>query len=288
MLASPDRAPTLSTRAAASSQSRRAATPRTASSSASRGFMFSFVSGFSATIPSDSSALSGQTAIRRTGHALIELGCGPGFYSCQFAARFPQISVLGVDRSARQLDCALTKARSLGLLNCRFSSDNVLDLSHADDTFDVVIAARLFTVLPNPKQRDRRDASRAAARRPLPHRRTALRVLGVVATLRDVGPRRRHTDEQRLPRAEQSDASCAPTHSRNSSPRSHGGRWRRGRTGVTNTRSAKRVDALRVRTHRARLMNAVHRVLDPAAGRASCARSLRARRDDKSAARRAE
>jgi ubiquinone/menaquinone biosynthesis C-methylase UbiE len=85
------------------------------------------------------------------GTRMIELGCGPGFYSCQFASRFPQISVLGVDRSARQLDCALTKARSLGLLNCRFSSDNVLDLSHAADTFDVVIAARLFTVLPNQK-----------------------------------------------------------------------------------------------------------------------------------------
>ena len=83
---------------------------------------------------------------------VIELGCGPGFYSCQFAARFPQISVLGVDRSARQLDCALTKARSLHLQNCRFSSDNVLDLSHADDTFDVLIAARLFTVLPDQKR----------------------------------------------------------------------------------------------------------------------------------------
>jgi ubiquinone/menaquinone biosynthesis C-methylase UbiE len=83
------------------------------------------------------------------GTRLVELGCGPGFYSCQFAARFPQMSVLGVDRSARQLDCALTKARSLSLQNCRFSSDNVHDLSHADDTFDVVIAARLFTVLPD-------------------------------------------------------------------------------------------------------------------------------------------
>ena len=85
------------------------------------------------------------------GTRVIELGCGPGFYSCELASRFPQISVLGVDQSARQLDCALTKARSRGLLNCRFSSDNVLDLSHADETFDVVIAARLFTVLP--KQR---------------------------------------------------------------------------------------------------------------------------------------
>ena len=84
------------------------------------------------------------------GMRMIELGCGPGFYSCGFAARFPQLSVLGVDQSARQLDGAKTKARRLGLLNCRFESDDVLDLTHTDESFDVVIAARLFTVLPDP------------------------------------------------------------------------------------------------------------------------------------------
>ena len=84
------------------------------------------------------------------GTRLLELGCGPGFYSCGFAARFPGLSVLGVDQSARQLDCAKTKARRLGLLNCRFDTDDVLDLTHADESFDAVIAARLFTVLPDP------------------------------------------------------------------------------------------------------------------------------------------
>jgi ubiquinone/menaquinone biosynthesis C-methylase UbiE len=84
------------------------------------------------------------------GTRIIELGCGPGFYSCGLAARFRELSVLGVDQSARQLDGAKTKSRRLGLLNCRFEEDNVLDLSHAGETFDVAIAARLFTVLPDP------------------------------------------------------------------------------------------------------------------------------------------
>ena len=83
------------------------------------------------------------------GTRMIELGCGPGFYSCGFGARFPELSVLGVDQSTRQLDWAKTKARKLGLTNCRFESDDVLNLSHAAETFDVVIAARLFTVLPD-------------------------------------------------------------------------------------------------------------------------------------------
>ncbi|MGI9086275.1 MAG: class I SAM-dependent methyltransferase [Chthoniobacterales bacterium] len=80
---------------------------------------------------------------------LIELGCGPGFYSCSLAARLPALSVLGVDRSARQLEWAEKKARALELTNCHFESDDVFDLSHAENSFDVLIAARLFTVLPD-------------------------------------------------------------------------------------------------------------------------------------------
>src|SRR5436305_5079740 len=34
---------------------------------------------------------------------VIELGCGPGFYSRKLAQRFPQIHVTGVDSSSSQL-----------------------------------------------------------------------------------------------------------------------------------------------------------------------------------------
>lgn len=83
------------------------------------------------------------------GTKLIELGCGPGFYSCRLAARFRDLSVVGADRSRRQLICAQEKAGALGLDNCRFERGNVLQLSCADATFDVLIASRLFTVLPD-------------------------------------------------------------------------------------------------------------------------------------------
>jgi ubiquinone/menaquinone biosynthesis C-methylase UbiE len=85
----------------------------------------------------------------KPGEKIIELGCGPGFYSCRLAERFTDVSVLGVDRSPSQLSWAREKRNSLGLRNCRFQSDNVLELSHADSTFDVLIASRLFTVLPD-------------------------------------------------------------------------------------------------------------------------------------------
>jgi arsenite methyltransferase len=82
------------------------------------------------------------------GEKVIELGCGPGFYSCGFAERFREISVLGVDRSPSQLKWAREKRDRLGLNNCRFESGNVLALSQQGESFDALVASRLFTVLP--------------------------------------------------------------------------------------------------------------------------------------------
>ncbi len=79
---------------------------------------------------------------------LIELGCGPGFYACRLAARFPQLSVLGVDSSPKQLNWAGEKARAQNLSNCSFECVNVLSLSCADESFDDLIASRLLTILP--------------------------------------------------------------------------------------------------------------------------------------------
>ncbi|MDQ6624579.1 MAG: class I SAM-dependent methyltransferase [Verrucomicrobiota bacterium] len=83
----------------------------------------------------------------QVGERLIELGCGPGFYSCALAARFPELSVVGIDRSESQLQWARAKARDAALPNCHFKADNVLKLSHPDDSYDAIVAARLFTVL---------------------------------------------------------------------------------------------------------------------------------------------
>jgi len=82
------------------------------------------------------------------GVQLIELGCGPGFYSRQLAERFRNISVTGADRSESQLRRARERADALGLSNCCFKRINALELSCVDANFDIVIASRLFTILP--------------------------------------------------------------------------------------------------------------------------------------------
>jgi arsenite methyltransferase len=85
------------------------------------------------------------------GTAVLELGCGPGFYSRRLAARFPEISITGVDRSQSQLRCARMRAQKQRLYNCRFEQVNAQRIPSEDGHFDVLVASRLFTVLPQPE-----------------------------------------------------------------------------------------------------------------------------------------
>jgi len=83
-----------------------------------------------------------------SGARVVELGCGPGFYSRKLAQRFPNVAVTGVDRSERQLRWARERARTSAVQNCSFERVNVLSLPFTDGSFDALIASRMFTILP--------------------------------------------------------------------------------------------------------------------------------------------
>ena len=82
------------------------------------------------------------------GSRLLELACGPGFYCCQFAERFPHLDVLGIDRSRQALRRARRIARARRLENVRFEQSDALHLDLGDESVDALLAARLFTILP--------------------------------------------------------------------------------------------------------------------------------------------
>jgi ubiquinone/menaquinone biosynthesis C-methylase UbiE len=83
------------------------------------------------------------------GLRVIELGCGPGFYSRKLAQHFPQIVVTGVDRSPSQVRSARERAAAKNIGNCVFERVNALALASEDASFDVLIASRIFTILPD-------------------------------------------------------------------------------------------------------------------------------------------
>src|SRR4051812_26620722 len=62
------------------------------------------------------------------GAHVIELGCGPGFYSRNLAQRFPQIHVTGVDQSPAQVSSAQERANARNVKNCSFERVNALAL----------------------------------------------------------------------------------------------------------------------------------------------------------------
>lgn len=95
--------------------------------------------------------LNSQPSIR-----LLEVGCGPGFYSRRLAARFPFVQAMGVDTSERLLAHARLRAHRAKLENCSFLRADAGDLRTSLDLHvsqaDAAIASRLFLIL---SQRDR-------------------------------------------------------------------------------------------------------------------------------------
>jgi arsenite methyltransferase len=89
------------------------------------------------------------TARPTQGTRVIELGCGPGFYSRKLAQHFPQIVVTGVDRSESQVRTARRRVMTEKVSNCVFERVNALALPFENGSFDVLIASRIFTVLPD-------------------------------------------------------------------------------------------------------------------------------------------
>src|SRR5438105_9072202 len=85
-----------------------------------------------------------QTQTPADGTRVIELGCGPGFYSRKLARRFPQIAVTGVDRSESQVRSARQRAVAQNVKNCIFERVNALALPSADAYVDLLSGSRIF------------------------------------------------------------------------------------------------------------------------------------------------
>jgi arsenite methyltransferase len=78
---------------------------------------------------------------------LLEIACGPGFYACSLAQRYPDIQITGVDLSDRLLSRAKDRADIRRLKNCHFIKANVLALSQSLDPVDAIIASRFLMVV---------------------------------------------------------------------------------------------------------------------------------------------
>lgn len=84
----------------------------------------------------------------RTGQAILEIGCGGGFYACE-AARMvgPSGRVCAVDISDDQIAVARERCGEFDWVECKIA--NALDLPYEDGVFDAVYCVQILEYLPD-------------------------------------------------------------------------------------------------------------------------------------------
>jgi ubiquinone/menaquinone biosynthesis C-methylase UbiE len=85
--------------------------------------------------------------ITRTSH-ILDVGCGPGTITCDFAKYTSQGHATGVDYSADVIESAETEAKNRGVQNITFRAATVHNLPFDDETFDIVHCNAVLVHLP--------------------------------------------------------------------------------------------------------------------------------------------
>jgi len=75
---------------------------------------------------------------------ILDAGCGSGLFTIGLATQRPQWNVLGVDPSVGLLKIGRSHSEKNQLTNANFIEGDVMQLPHADGTFDAIVAAGLF------------------------------------------------------------------------------------------------------------------------------------------------
>ncbi|KAK8088506.1 hypothetical protein PG997_003467 [Apiospora hydei] len=87
--------------------------------------------------------------IQPTAH-ILDIGCGPGSITADFAALVPEGRVVGVDAVASVLDQARSLARDRGLANIEFAAVDANALPYPDAAFDVVYCHQVLQHVKDP------------------------------------------------------------------------------------------------------------------------------------------
>ncbi|KAK7924258.1 ubiE/COQ5 methyltransferase [Apiospora marii] len=87
--------------------------------------------------------------LKPTDH-ILDIGCGPGSITCDFAALVPEGRVVGVDAVASVLDQARALANDRQLANIEFEVVDANALPYPDATFDVVYCHQVLQHVRDP------------------------------------------------------------------------------------------------------------------------------------------
>lgn len=83
-------------------------------------------------------------------HKILDIGCGPGTITCDFANLVPDGSVIGIDASSEVITSAQAEAESRNLKNVTYRVGSAHELPFDDETFDVVHCHAVLVHLAEP------------------------------------------------------------------------------------------------------------------------------------------
>lgn len=86
----------------------------------------------------------------RDGQSLLDVGCGPGTISADFARRLPHGTVLAIDNSSDVIDQASHDPDFQELTNLTFEVRDIYETGLEDDRFDVVFAHQVLQHVTDP------------------------------------------------------------------------------------------------------------------------------------------
>ncbi|KAI0946712.1 hypothetical protein AcW1_010103 [Taiwanofungus camphoratus] len=81
---------------------------------------------------------------------ILDVGCGPGTITADFAALVPQGQVIGLESAPEVLEQAREMAVARGLTNIEFVTGDAHALAFPDGTFDIVHAHQVLQHIPDP------------------------------------------------------------------------------------------------------------------------------------------
>jgi ubiquinone/menaquinone biosynthesis C-methylase UbiE len=81
---------------------------------------------------------------------ILDIGCGPGSISVDFARLVPQGHVTGIEYVADPLDTARSLASAQGITNIDFRVGDIHSLDFPDDTFDIVHVHQVLQHIADP------------------------------------------------------------------------------------------------------------------------------------------
>ncbi|KAF7587819.1 hypothetical protein BBP40_006671 [Aspergillus hancockii] len=81
---------------------------------------------------------------------ILDIGCGPGSISIDFARRAPQGHVTGIEYMPDPLEQARELATSQGIMNIEFRVGDIHSLEFPDNTFDIVHVHQVLQHIANP------------------------------------------------------------------------------------------------------------------------------------------